>query len=97
MIQSGAPISYWYYAVQYSVMLQNRTITTALELKNTPYDLWHGKKAKLNHFYPFGCLAYRHVRKAKRDGKFEQVARASILLGRSEENRNFEVLDLETN
>ena len=97
MIQSGAPIQYWYHAVRYAFMLQNRTITTALDLKETPFDRWHGRRPNLKHFPAFGCMAYRHIRKALRNGKFEPVTSVGIMLGRSEENRNFEILDLETN
>lgn len=97
MIQFGAPVQYWYHAVRYPVMLQNRTITTALNLKDTPYGLWHGVKPNLNHFHPFGCPAHRHLRKAKRNGKFEQASSPGVLIGRSDENCNYEVLDSETN
>lgn len=97
MIQSGAPIRYWYHAVRYAVMLQNRTITTVLNLKESPYGLWHGRKASLSNFHPFGCMVYRHIRKALRNGKFDTVTSVGVLIGKSEENRNFEVLDMETN
>lgn len=97
MIQSRAPIQYWYHALRYAVMLQNRTIRTALGPKYSPYALWHGRKPNLSHFHPFGCMVYQHVQKAIRGGKFEPVTSVGFMIGRSEENRNFEVLDLETN
>lgn len=78
-------------------MLQNRIITTALNLKDTPYSLWHGRRAKLSHFHPFGCMGYRVIQKEIRNGKFESVTSVGVLIGKSEENRNYEILDLETN
>lgn len=97
MIQSNAPIKYWYHAVQYSVMLQSRTLTTALEMKETPYQKWYGRKPRLNHFKPFGCLAYQQVQKSDRHGKFVPVSHMGVLLGVAEENYNYKILDLETN
>lgn len=97
MIQSGLPSRYWYHAVSYVVMLQNRTITTALDLKKTLYELWYGRRSSLTQVKPFGCLAYRLAHKEMRNGKFEPVSKPGVFLGASEEeNHNFEILDLET-
>lgn len=57
MVQSGAPIQYWYHAVRYAVMLQNRTITTALGLKDSPYGVWHGRKPSLD--FVLHCIEIR--------------------------------------
>lgn len=97
MVQSGSHVKYLYHAVKYAVLLQNRLITTALDLKETPYHKWYGRQPHLKHLKPFGCLAYRHVRKVDRHGKFNAVSHMGVLLGVSDENHNYEILDMETN
>ncbi len=45
--------------------LKNRSPTTALD-QMTPYKAWYGKKPDLSYLHTFKCIAYHHVKGARR-------------------------------
>ncbi len=47
------------------IYLKNRSSITALN-KITFYEAWHGKKSDLSYLHTFECIAYHHVKKARR-------------------------------
>jgi hypothetical protein len=63
---AGLSNKYWAFAVSVAVYLKNRTPTGSVVGK-TPYEAWHGRKPLLKHFSVFGCLAFVHVPKEKRN------------------------------
>lgn len=95
LIQSGLGTKYWYRAVHHTVFLDNRTVSSSLSYK-TPHEIWYRRKPTFDHIQPFGCLAYRLIRKELRGGKLEPVSSPSILVGIEEHNHNYHLLDLET-
>lgn len=97
LIQSGLGTSYWHRAIHHTVFLDNETITSALHLQKTPHEMWYKQKPKIDHFQPFGCLAYRLIRKEMRGGKLNPVSSPSVLIGIDEHNHNYSLLDLDTN
>lgn len=88
LIQSGLSTSYWHRAVHHAVFLDNKTITSALKLKKTPHEIWYGNKPSIDHIQPFGCWAYRLIRKELRGGKLNSVSSPSVLIGIDEHNHN---------
>lgn len=88
---------YWLRAVSRAVLLDNKTITMALDLEKTPHEIWYKSKPKYNHIYPFGCLSYRLIRKELRGGKLAPVSAPSILIGIDEHNHNYHLLDMHSN
>lgn len=98
LIASNLPSKFWWYAVLLAVFLTNRTICKASgDLKTTPYEIWHKRKPIIRHLRTFGCAVQILIRKELRGGKFEPVSRDGVLLGFSDDNFNFIVLDLVTN
>jgi len=59
------PIRLWGEAIMTVTYLKNRSPTTALN-KITPYEAWHGKKPDLSYLHTFECIAYHHVKGARR-------------------------------
>lgn len=80
---SGLPTEFWAEAVSTAVYLENRTPIASRNYKS-PYKLWNGKAPKYDHLCTFGCLAYVHVEKERRDGKFADTAMRGVFLGYQE-------------
>jgi len=49
-------------------------------LKKTPFEVWHGKRPKVNHLRVFGSDAYAHVPRDER-AKFDSKTRNCIMVG----------------
>lgn len=56
LIASGAPISFWPYAVEHAVDILNRS-TCPPDSDRSSFELVHGQKPKLLPIQPFGCRA----------------------------------------
>lgn len=97
MIEANLPIKFWLYAIKSAVYLKNRTISSALPVGKTPFELWNHRKPDIAHVHPIGCLCYVLIRKPLRGGKFEQVSRQAMLLSHTDHNINYEVFIFETN
>ena len=59
LLYSKLPKKFWGQAILTAVYLKNRTPVEALN--KTPFEVWHGKKPKVNHLRVFGSDAYVHV------------------------------------
>lgn len=53
--------------------------------------MWFNEKPTYSHSRVFGCLAYVHVRKELRTGKFSDTAKKGVLLGYQEGHHNYRV------
>ena len=60
---------FWAEAAITAIYLLNRSPTSALDNKLTPYEAWTGTKPELNHLRIFGCKAYALIPIEKRKGK----------------------------
>ena len=47
----------------------------------TPYEILFGHKPELGHLCPFGCVAYKLIPEAQREGKFAERAKRCGFLG----------------
>jgi len=54
------PSKFWGEAVKTVVYILNRSLTKSLSGK-TPFEMWHGKKPRINHLRTFGCTAYAKI------------------------------------
>jgi len=63
----GAGLSdvYWAEAVLTTVIIRNRSPTTAVQ-HMTPHECFYGKKRNVYNFKVFECTAYMHVSKEQR-------------------------------
>ena len=59
LLDSKLPKKFWGEAISTAVYLKIRTPVKALN--KTPFEVWHGKKPKVNHLRMFGSDAYAHV------------------------------------
>ncbi|CAA7264649.1 unnamed protein product [Cyclocybe aegerita] len=64
--ESGLSKSFWAECLSALVHVLNHCDTSSVEGK-TPYELWHGKKPDVGHLRVWGCVAYVHVQKDKRE------------------------------
>jgi len=58
LASSPLPLSFWPEAFETAVYLLNRSPSVALPSKATPFDLYHGRPAPLEHLRVWGCKAY---------------------------------------
>lgn len=85
---AGLPSEFWGEAVATAVYLENITPIASRSFKS-PYELRNGKAPSYQHLRVFGCLAYVHVGKERRGGKFEDVAKRGVFLGYQEGHKNY--------
>ena len=71
----------WPEAMRTAAYLRNRSPTSALNNKMTPYEVWHGKKPSLAHVRPFSCPAYALVPPELRKAKFDSRTKRCLLMG----------------
>ena len=67
LAESGLPQAFWGEAVLALVHVVNRSYTSACP-EATPFELWCGRKPDVSHLRVWGCTAYVHVQKDKREG-----------------------------
>lgn len=60
MKQKNLPKTLWAEAVNTAVYVLNRTSHSKTP-KQTPFEIWYGKKPDLSHVRVFGSVAYMHV------------------------------------
>ena len=58
----------------------------------TPYEVWNGRKPKVNHQRVFGSIAYAHVPKDER-GKFDSKTRKCIMVGYGMVTKGYRLYD----
>ncbi|MCO5573110.1 hypothetical protein L7F22_026875 [Adiantum nelumboides] len=65
LAHASLPRSYWAEACNTAVYIQNRSPTHALQ-DMTPFQAYYGRKPSVSHFRVFGCSAFVHIPKEKR-------------------------------
>src|SRR5258705_12766215 len=65
--ESGLPACFWGEALASYVHVGNRLPTSAIPGATTPYELWHGTKPDVSHLRVWGCTAFVHVQRDKRN------------------------------
>lgn len=82
-------LKFWGEAVNTATFVLNRTGTSTVVGK-TPYELWHGKKARFDHLKPFGTKVYVHIPKERRQ-KLDTKATKCIFVGYDEGVKGYRV------
>ena len=94
MMEKNFALKYWREVVSISVCTLNRVqikkVTNA-----TPFELWYGHLANVNHFKVFGCKCY--ILKESRNGKFDAKSDEGIFLGYSTRSKAYKCLNANTN
>ncbi|KAM3955568.1 uncharacterized protein ACR2FA_010514 [Aphomia sociella] len=91
LIARNLPLYLWAEAVQTAVYLMNRRSNKPV----TPYEQWTGKKPSLVHVRTFGCDAYMHIPKEKRN-KLDKKSQKLILVGYDGYSDNYRLYDKHT-
>lgn len=76
---TGIPAEFGGGEVTTAVYLENWTPIAAHQFKSL-YELWHGSALSYDHLKVFGCLAYVHIGKSRRAGKFFNTAIQGVFL-----------------
>jgi transposase InsO family protein len=87
---------FWPEAVKTAVYIRNRCLTSGNKTNKTPEEIWSGNKASVKDIKVFGCNAYIHIQKSKRDNKIAPKATAAVFLGYSDEKLGYKLCELET-
>ena len=94
MCHANVPQKFWAEAVNTAVYLRNRSPTVSLK-QVTPYERWTGEKPDLSHLKVFGCVAYIHVAKEKRN-KLDAKSRKTIFVGYPAGTKGYKLFDIST-
>ena len=89
----GLPKRLWAEAMATACYLRN--ITPSVDKTKSPYEIWTGHRPSVEHLKVFGCVAYVHVDKKKRD-KLELNAKRGIFVGYRKTTKQFRILDPKT-
>lgn len=92
LVAASLPKTLWYKASCSAVHVLNRIHTSTNSM--TPYEARYRVKSSLKHLRVFGCLAYTHIPKEKRN-KLERQGRPGLFVGYFEEGEGYEFYDLE--
>ena len=90
LLDSKLPKKFWGEAISTAVYLKNRTPVKALN--KTPFEVWHGKKPKVNHLRMFDSDAYAHVPRDKR-AKFDTKTRKFIMVEYGNVTKGYRLYD----
>jgi len=93
--ESGLPEKFWVECLASLVHVTNLCPTSALVGK-TPHEIWYGKKPDVSHLRVWGCLAYVHVQRDKRD-KLGSHMEKCIFIGYPEGYKGWKFYNPETN
>lgn len=85
------PKSFSSEAARWSVHIQNRSPTAALE-NTTPEEAWSGTKPKVDYFRVFGCIAHAHIPDQRRI-KLDDKSKKCVFLGVSDESKAWRLYD----
>ncbi|KAF0776260.1 hypothetical protein AaE_000040, partial [Aphanomyces astaci] len=92
---ANLPHEYWGEAVMCANYIRERLPTQAYEMKKSPFEVCTGSKPNVGHLRVFGCEAYAHVPKAKRQ-KFDAKAVRCRLLGYDVFNQGYRLEEVAT-
>ncbi|MCO5575128.1 hypothetical protein L7F22_028925 [Adiantum nelumboides] len=94
LAHASLPRSYWAEACNTAVYIQMRSPTHALQ-DMTPFQAYYGRKPTVSHFRVFGCSAFVHIPKEKRQ-KLDFKSRKLLFLGYSAESDAYRLYDPDT-
>ena len=90
LLDAKLPKRFWAEAISTAVYLKNRSPSKVTNM--TPFEGWHGRKPKVNHFRVFGSDAYALIPKDER-AKFDSKTRKCILLGYGSATKGYRLYD----
>jgi hypothetical protein len=85
----GLPVKLWAEAVNTAAYVLNRAGPSPVA-NNTPYEVWYGKSAKVEHLRVFGTECFVHVPSQKRR-KWDPKGQKGFMVGYAEEMSSWRV------
>eukprot|EP01094_Clydonella_sp_ATCC50884_P020109 TRINITY_DN409_c0_g3_i1.p2 TRINITY_DN409_c0_g3~~TRINITY_DN409_c0_g3_i1.p2 ORF type:complete len:142 (+),score=23.68 TRINITY_DN409_c0_g3_i1:710-1135(+) len=61
LLAARLPPTFWTFALRHAAYLKNVTLTRAVGVSVTPYEMRFGKRPSLSHLRVFGCSAVVHI------------------------------------
>lgn len=95
LIESGLPPSFWVEAMRCATELVTQRPSAATDGRS-PYEVLFKRRPDASRLRPFGCLAYKLVKKEFRAWKFGARARKCVLLGYNSGSKDYRLYDLHT-
>ncbi|XP_070040673.1 uncharacterized protein [Nicotiana tomentosiformis] len=92
--QAHIPIKYWGHSVLATIYIINRMPTYVLN-GLSPFELLYGQKPTVEHLRVLGCLCY--AKKVQETDKLLPRSKPTILMGFSDTQKGYVLLDLATN
>ena len=89
---ANIPKTFWAEAIANAAYVRNRSPTSSLR-NMTPFEAWWGHKPSVKHLRTFGCTAYAHVSKGKRQ-KLASKTEQCIFLGYSTCSKAYRVYNI---
>ena len=89
LLESGLSKGFWAEAINSVYYIQNRVFLRPIT-KNTPYDLWKGKKSNISYFHIFGSECFILNTKDKLS-KFGPKSNPGVFLGYSSVSKAYKV------
>ena len=86
----GLPKRLWAEAMSTACYLRN--ITPSVEKTKTPFEIWTGHRPTVEHLKVFGCVAYAHIDKNKRD-KLDLNAKKGIFVGYRRTSKQYRIMN----
>ena len=92
LLSNGSvPDELWNEAVKCAAYLLNLTPRKYQSISSTPYEIFTGRKASINHLKTFGCAAYAIIPKPLRHNKLADTSLLCCFVGYDEERKAYRV------
>ena len=88
--ETNLPKYFWADAVSTACYVMNRVLIRPI-LKQTPYEIYKGRKPNISHFHVFGCKCFVLNNGKDNLGKFDAKADEGIFLGYSTSSKAFRI------
>jgi transposase InsO family protein len=93
--ETNLPKYFWADAVSTACYVMNRVLIRPI-LKQTPYEIYNGRKPDISHFHVFGCKCFVLNNGKDNLGKFDAKADEGIFLGYSSSSKAFRIYNKRT-
>ena len=85
--------NFWAEAVATATYLRNRSPTSTLAYKKTPYEALYKKRPFVGHLKIFGCICYAHIPKEQRQ-KLDFKSSKCIFLGYASDTKGYKLYEI---
>jgi hypothetical protein len=95
LIQSGLPLAYWPYAIDYATYVRNLSPVAGLD--KVPEHIWTDRRPDVSHLRIFGETCFPRIPNKDQRSKLLPRATTATFVGFDEQSRTYRCLDTDTN